>query len=174
MTSPASLLRHRPVAAAFLGDVSHARHLRSAIRRVVVRLRQDDGIAQFGRFVTVGAASTLVYGLVFLTLGGLGYLPAHLAGTVFSTVLANEMHRRLTFHAEDRVRWLTAQLEAGGVAVLGLLATTTALAWVHSGADAVSAGLQIALVAAVTGAIGLARFVALRWIFRPTGVPAAR
>jgi len=38
----------------------------------------------------------------------------------------------------------------------------------------VAPGLQIALVTAVTGTVGLVRFVALRWIFRPTGVPAAR
>ena len=173
MTCP-SLLRYRPAAAEFLGDVSHARHLRAAVRLAVARLRRDDAVAQFGRFVIVGGAATLVYGLVFLTLSGLGYLPAHLAGTAASTVLANEMHRRLTFRADDRVSWLSAQIEAGGVAVVGLLATTAALGWVHSSADTVPAGVQIALVTAVTGAIGLVRFVTLRWIFRPTGVPAAR
>jgi hypothetical protein len=88
-------------------------------------------------------------------------------------VLANELHRRLTFRAEDRVTWLTAQVEAGAVAVVGLLATTAALAWVHSSSDAVPAALQIAVVMAITGAIGGVRFVALRWLFRPTGVPAA-
>ena len=173
MTCPSLLARYRP-AAEFLGDVSHARHLRTGTRRIVARLRRDDAAAQFGRFVIVGGAATLVYGVVFLTLSGLGYLPAHLAATVASTVLANEMHRRLTFRAEDRVSWLSAQIEAGGVAVVGLLATTAALSWVHSSADSVPAGLQIALVTAVTGAIGLVRFIALRWIFRPTGLPAAR
>jgi putative flippase GtrA len=174
VTCPSLLLRYRPAAAELLGDVSHARHLRAAVRRVVARLRRDDAVAQFGRFLIVGGASTLVYGLVFLTLSGLGYLPAHLTGTVTSTVLANEMHRRLTFRAEDRVSWLSAQVEAGGVAVVGLLATTAALTWVHAAADTVPAGAQIALVTAVTGAIGLIRFLTLRWIFRPTGVPAAR
>lgn len=174
MTCPSLLLRHRPAAAEFLGDVWRARHLRAAVRPVVGRLRQDDATAQFGRFVIVGGAATLVYGLVFLALNGLGYLPAHLAGTLASTVLANEMHRRLTFRAEERVSWLSAQIEAGGVAIVGLLATTAALGWVHSSADAVPAGVQIVLVAALTGAIGLLRFVTLRWIFRPTGVHAAR
>jgi putative flippase GtrA len=144
------------------------------VRRVVVRLRRDDVTAQFGRFVIVGGAVTLLYGLAFLALNSVGYLPAHLSATVASTVLANELHRRLTFRAEDRVSWLSAQIVAGGVAVAGLLATTAALGWVHSSADSVPAGLQIALVTAVTGAIGAVRFGALRWIFRPTGVPAAR
>jgi len=168
------LQRRRPAAAEFLGDVSRARHLRAGVRRIVARLRRDDAVAQFGRFVIVGGAATLVYGLVFLGLRELGYLPAHLTATVASTALANEMHRRMTFHAEDRVSWLSAQIEAGGVALAGLLATTAVLGWVHSSADPVPATLQIALVTAVTGAIGLIRFVALRWLFRPTGLPAAR
>lgn len=173
MTCPSLLLRCRPAAGQFLGDVSHARHLRAVVRRFVGP-RRDDATAQFGRFVIVGSAATLVYGLLFVALGRLGYLPAHLAGTVASTVLANEMHRRLTFRAEERVGWLNAQIEAGAVAVVGLLATTAALGWVHSSAEAVPAGVQIALVTAVTGAIGLVRFATLRWIFRPTGVPAGR
>jgi putative flippase GtrA len=174
VTCPSVLLRYRPAAVEFLGDVSHARHLRAAGRRVLSRLRADDGRAQFGRFVLVGAASTLVYGVLFLLLGALGYLPAHLVATGASTVLANELHRQLTFRAEDRVNWLSAQVEAGGVAVVGLLVTTLALGWVHSSEASVPVGLQIALVTAVTAAIGVARFVALRWIFRPAGLGAAR
>ena len=172
MTCP-SLLRHQP-AAEFLGDVAHARHLRAGVRQVSARLRQDDGVAQFGRFVLVGSASTLLYGVLYLALGGFGYLPAHLVGTVASTVLANELHRQLTFRADDRVNWFSAQVEAGGVAVAGLLATSLALGWLHSSASAAPVGLQITVVAGVTAAIGLVRFAALRWIFRPTGAPAAR
>jgi putative flippase GtrA len=156
-----SLLRHQP-AAEFLGDVAHARHLRAGVRRVSARLRQ------------VGSAATLLYGVLYLALGGFGYLPAHLVGTVASTVLANELHRQLTFRAEDRVDWFSAQVEAGGVAVAGLLATSLALGWLHSSASAAPVGLQITVVAGVTAAIGLVRFAALRWIFRPTGAPTAR
>ena len=174
MTCP-SLLRHRPTAAEFLGDVSHARHLRAAVRRFADRLRRDDGVAQFGRFVLVGGASTVLYGVLYVALGALGFLPAHLIGTVASTVLANEMHRQLTFRADDRVNWLHAQLEAGGVALIGLLATSAALGWLNSSAAAAGAmGLQITVVTAVTAAIGLMRFAALRWIFRPTPEPVSR
>lgn len=174
MTCPSLLVRLQPAAAELFGDVAHARHLRAVLRRFSRRLRRDDGVAQFGRFVLVGGASTLLYGALYLALGGLGYLPAHVAGTVASTVLANEMHRQLTFRADDRVNWLNAQLEAGGVAVAGLLATSLALGWLHSSASEAPIGLQIAVVAGVTAAIGLVRFAALRWIFRPTGAPAAR
>ena len=174
MTCP-PLLRHRPTAAEFLGDVSHARHLRAAVRRFAARLRRDDGVAQFGRFVLVGGASTALYGVLYVALGALGYLPAHLVGTVASTVLANEMHRQLTFRADDRVNWFHAQVEAGGVALIGLLATSAALGWLNSSVAAAGAvGLQITVVAAVTAAIGFMRFAALRWIFRPTGLQATR
>jgi putative flippase GtrA len=171
-----SLLRYRPVAAEFLGDLSsrpvaQGRHLARGVSR---RLRSDDTTAQFVRFVLVGGASTAVYGLLFISLGALGYLPAHLIATVASSILANEMHRRLTFRAEDRVNWLNAQFEAGGVALIGLLATSAALGWLNTSVGSAHVMLQITLVAAVTAAIGLMRFVALRWIFRPTGVPAAR
>ena len=81
-------------------------------------------------------------------------------------MLANELHRRLTFHAEDRVSWLSAQLEAGGVSLLGLLATSAALGWLDATVGSRPV-LQIALVVTVTAGIGLMRFVALRWIFRP-------
>jgi putative flippase GtrA len=167
-------VRYWPTAAEFLGDVSHARHLRRAVTLVLARLRRDDTLAQFMRFVLVGGATTAVYGLLYIGLGGLGYLPAHLAATVVSTILANELHRRLTFRAEDRVHWVNAQLEAGGVALVGLLATSAALGWLNTSAGAAHVILQITIVAAVTAAIGLMRFVALRWIFRPTGLPAAR
>ena len=83
-------------------------------------------------------------------------------------MLANELHRRLTFHAEERVGWLTAQAEAGGVSFVGLVATSSALRWLDTAAGDAHPFWQITLVATVTAVIGLLRFVALRWIFRPT------
>ena len=158
MTSP-SLLR-RGHAAEAVGELSRAtaRWAQDSAPGLTERLRKDDTTAQFMRFVLVGAVTTAVYALFFVALRGGGYLPAHLAATAVSTVLANELHRRLTFRAEERVHWFTAQWEAGGVTVLGLLEALTETAHL---------GLQIATVAAVTAAIGLMRFVALRWIFRP-------
>ncbi|WP_324274623.1 hypothetical protein [Blastococcus brunescens] len=91
-----------------------------------------------------------------------------------SSVLANELHRRLTFRAEERVGWLAAQIEAGGVSLFGLLTTSVALGWLDATVGQAQPVLQIALVAAVTGLIGLMRFIALRWIFRPTETAAAQ
>jgi putative flippase GtrA len=142
-----------------------------AAERVMARFRQDDALAQLVRFMIVGGSSTLLYALLFLALHRFGYLPAHVTATIASSVFANEAHRRLTFHADDRVGFLAAQWEAGGVSLIGLLATTAALDWLDSTSSNAPAALQIALVLGVTAAIGAMRFVALRWIFRPE--PAA-
>src|SRR3954454_8828751 len=91
------------------------------------RLHGDDAGAEFVRFVTVGVTSSLVYFGLFLALHGLGTVPANVVAFVVSSVLANELHRRITFHAGGRVGWLAAQGEAGGLAVAGLAATSLAL-----------------------------------------------
>jgi putative flippase GtrA len=136
-------------------------------RRLLTRFRRDDALAQLARFALVGGSSTVLYALLFLALHSLGYLPAHIMATVLSSVFANELHRRLTFHADERVTWLTAQWEAGTVSLFGLLATAAALGWLHATARNAPPALQIALVIAVTALIGTIRFVALRWIFQP-------
>jgi putative flippase GtrA len=171
-----SLLR-RSAAAEVLGDLpgGPVQRVRDAAEPVLARLRQDDTAAQFARFLLVGAATTAVYAFFFLglqRLGDLDYLPAHLAATAVSTALANEMHRRLTFHAEERVSWLTAQWEAGGITVIGLITTSTALGWLDAATGNTQPVVQVAVVATVTAVIGALRFVALRWIFRPHAVAA--
>jgi putative flippase GtrA len=157
-----------PALTEFLGE-----RLGAAAGTVTERLRRDDTFAQFARFVLVGGTSTAFYAALFLALGGFGYMPAHVVATVASSVLANEMHRRLTFRAGGRVSFLSAQIEAGAVSVVGLVSTSAALSWLDAVAASAPPILQIGLVAAVTAVIGLLRFVALRWIFRPTeAVPA--
>jgi putative flippase GtrA len=170
-----SLLRRRPEATELLGDLSNGpMHQVGEVAHVASdRVRRDDTLGQFIRFVLVGGSSTAVYALLFLGLEGLGYLTAHVIATVASSILANELHRRLTFWADERVGWLTAQIEAGGVSLFGLVTTSVALGWLDATVGAAQPVLQITLVAAVTAVIGLIRFVALRWIFRPTeAVPA--
>jgi putative flippase GtrA len=155
-----SLLSRRPA----VGD---------AVDGAVARLRAEDTLGQFARFVLVGVSTTLVYALLFTALQRLGYLTAHVAATAVSTLLANEMHRRLTFHAGERVHWLTAQLEAGGVTVIGLLLTSTALGVLKSLVPDAGVPTQVALVVTVTGLVGLMRFIALRWLFRPRATTTA-
>ena len=163
MTCP-SLLRRSTADGA--RDAGSALPDRAAALRT--RLRQDDAGAQLARFGVVGAISSALYALVFIALEGLGSQPANFAGAIASTLLANELHRRLTFHAGGQVSWFTAQWEGGGLAGIGLVATSLALAAVHGLVGDVGTGAQLGLIAAVTGAIGLVRFVALRsWVFSP-------
>ena len=138
------------------------------------RLRTDEAPAQFARFVLVGGLSSAVYALLFLALARFGDQQAMVAGSIASSVLANELHRRLTFHAGERVTWQAAQAEGGALVVVGMLLTGLALyAW-DAVAGPSSALTDLAVIATVTGAIGLVRFAALRWLFRPLAPALAR
>jgi putative flippase GtrA len=166
VTSP-SLARRAAVPVDALAGLTAdtARHARTLAGRTAERLRRDDGWAQFARFVFVGGLSSIVYAALFVLLEDVGDQAANITGSVVSSMLANELHRRLTFRAGDRVGWWTAQWEAGGVALLGILATSAALSWLDTVTDVDGTVARLALVGAVTGAIGLGRFVALRWLF---------
>ena len=140
-----------------------------ALGRLVRWLRDGDGGgASFARFVLVGGTSNVVYVAALVLLDGAGVQLANAVGSIAPTVLANELHRRLTFPVEQRVGWLTAQLEGGGLALAGLAATALALAWLGRLVGEPSALAHIAVVGGVTGAIGLVRFVLLRaWFSHP-------
>ena len=146
---------------------------RSSVRTVlesrssVDRLRGDAVPAQFARFVVVGGLSSAVYALVFLALTRFGDQAAVAGGAIVSSVLANELHRRLTFHAGDRVTWQAAQAEGGALVVVGMVLTGLALYWWDLVAGPGTALADLAVIAVVTGVIGLVRFAALRWLFRP-------
>ena len=125
----------------------------------------DAPSAQLLRFALAGALATSVQVLLFTLLAPAGTLPAHVVSWAVSSALANELHRRRTFRAGDRVTPLAAQLEGGGLAVLGLLLTSAALGVLTAVLPAAGVGVQLLLVLAVTVAVGLARFAALRWSF---------
>ena len=135
--------------------------------RIRSRMIGESAFAQFTRVVIVGASSNGVYALVFVCLASLGSFTANLAGVGASTVLANELHRRHTFHATGRVGWFQTQWEAGGLALIGLGLSTASLAAVHIIFPGAPAYAQVAAVITVSGVFGAARFLALRgWVFR--------
>ncbi|SDP51679.1 Putative flippase GtrA (transmembrane translocase of bactoprenol-linked glucose) [Klenkia soli] len=167
MTCP-SLLRRHP-AVEVVSEAAEDLRAQSEHRaaHLLQRLRDgDQGGAQFVRFAFVGAISSVLYAVLFVAFDGIGDQPANIVGAIASTLLANELHRRLTFHAGDRVGWFTAQWEGGGLAVVGLVATSVALAGLDQVVVDASWQVQVLLIGAVTGAIGACRFVALRaWVF---------
>ncbi|MBL1075363.1 GtrA family protein [Nocardia sp. 2] len=130
--------------------------------RLMHYLRGDHILAQLIRFALVGGASNIAYLLLFLAIHGTGPLIANIAGSIVSTMIANELHRRLTFRATTRVTWFTAQWEGGGLAVLGLLATTAALAALDFCAPGLGELTQATAVLTLMAAIGGLRFLALR------------
>jgi len=163
-----SLLRRTPVEDVHVVGSGELQQVPGHLAALRTRVHQDDAGAQFARYVVVGAVSSTLYALLFIALTGVGEQPANLVGAIASTLLANEMHRRLTFHAGEQVSWFTAQWEGGGLAGIGLVATSLALAGLHALIGDVGTFQELVLIGAVTGAIGLIRFVALRsWVFTP-------
>lgn len=125
-------------------------------------LRGDRAFAQLVRFALVGGASNIAYVLLFLVMNGMGTVVANIAGSILSTVIANELHRRLTFQAAGRVDWFTAQWEGGGLALVGLLISTAALAGLEFWAPGLGELTQTGAVIVIMAAVGGIRFVALR------------
>ncbi|WP_067846342.1 GtrA family protein [Nocardia lijiangensis] len=125
-------------------------------------LRGDRAFAQLIRFALVGGSSNVAYVLLFFAMHGIGPIVANIAGSVVSTIIANELHRQLTFHAAGRVGWFTAQWEGGGLALVGLAITTAALAGLELWAPGLGDSAQAAAVLAITAAVGGMRFLALR------------
>ncbi|WP_040791453.1 GtrA family protein [Nocardia paucivorans] len=130
--------------------------------RLLRYLRTDRALPQLIRFALVGGTSNITYVLLFLTMTAAGPLAANIVGSVVSTVLANELHRRLTFHAADRVGWFTAQWEGGGLALVGLGISTAALAALGFWVPGLGELGQATAVLAITAAVGGLRFLALR------------
>ncbi|MGW5436157.1 GtrA family protein [Nocardia asteroides] len=139
--------------------------LREPLARVRRALRGDHVLAQLIRFALVGGVSNIAYAGLFLVCGGFGALVANAIGSIVSTVLANELHRRLTFRAAGRVGWFTAQWEGGGLALIGLATSTAALAGLAAVAPGLGGAAQAGAVLAVLAAAGGLRFLALRGLF---------
>lgn len=131
-----------------------------------LRLGGDGWAAQLTRFALVGGSSNVLYALSFVVLDAYGTFLANAVGVATSTVLANELHRRRTFRAADRVPWFAAQWEGGALALLGLVISSLVLAALHFFLPDATDLVSIALVIAVSGVVGGLRFVALRgWVF---------
>ncbi|MEV0247056.1 GtrA family protein [Nocardia sp. NPDC050712] len=132
------------------------------IARAALFLRGEHVLAQLIRFALVGGASNIAYVVLFTALHTVGPMLANLAGSILSTVIANELHRHLTFRAAGRVTWLSAQVEGGGLALLGLLVSTAALAGLECLAPGLDEFTQAGAILVVMAVVGGLRFLALR------------
>lgn len=147
-------------------DAGHYPMLRTRGLDLLARARQhlrgNHPTAQLIRFAAVGGTSNIAYVLLFMAMTTAGPLLANIAGSIVSTVIANELHRQITFHATTRVNWLTVQIEGGGLALIGLLTTTAALAALDFWAPGLSHLAQASAVLVIMAAVGGLRFLALR------------
>jgi putative flippase GtrA len=144
---------------------AHGTALRTAARQLHRLRDDDDALPQLARFGLAGGAATVLQVLLFAVLAPAGSLLANMVAWAASTALANELHRRRTFHAGEQVGWLAAQCEGGGLALLGLAATSGALAVLGRTVPDADVTVQTLVVLGVTAAVGLGRFLALRWSF---------
>jgi MFS family permease len=136
------------------------------------RLIGEGTTAALTRFAVVGLLSSMLYAAAFLTFGSLGSLAANLIGMLASTLLSNELHRRLTFRAASAVGWLRAQLQGGGLAVGGLVFTSLGLVMLQAAVPEAGWFVQVLMIGAITGGVGLVRFAALRaWVFFTAAPP---
>ncbi|MGV9414520.1 GtrA family protein [Nocardia sp. NPDC003693] len=130
-----------------------------AVRRF---LTGDHVVAQLIRFAAVGGSSNIAYFLLFMALAEFGPMIANLAGSIVSTIIANELHRRLTFRAAGQVGWFKAQWEGGALAMIGMAISTVALAGLEFWAPGLGDFPQALALMALMAAVGGARFLILR------------
>ncbi len=144
----------------------------SALRDAVGRTRRG-GIegrlsAQSVMFVLIGAASTIAYGCLYLCLRPvLAAQTANAVALLLTAVANTAANRRMTFgiSSPDR-RW---RHQAQGLLVFGagLLATSSALAWVDQLGGAGHRVVEIAVLTVANLLVTAVRFAAMRvWIFR--------
>lgn len=129
--------------------------------------------AQFARFTVMGGLANGLY-LVIVLLGtavGAHAQILNAVGLVSSTVLANELHRRYTFRAVGRGTGLAVHLAGSGTAMIGLVASTAALAGYQLVSSQGPPWGAAVVGLTVSAAVGLARFLVLRTVSTREVVP---
>jgi len=134
------------------------------------------GAASLARFAVMGVAANTIFALTFLVVGsmtGAGDQVRNLTAMIVSTVVANELHRRFSFHADGRVSWLQGQRVGALTAALGLAATSSALAVWNSWAPGAGSLASLGVVYLVNATYGLVSFATLRWAFLDRAAPGS-
>ena len=133
--------------------------------RGIVRL---GGFGRLGRFVAVGAGSTLAYVLIYLVLRrGLAAQPANAISLLLTAIGNTAVNRRVTFGIAGRRNAVRHQLRGLAAFAAGLALTSGALAWLHAVAPATGRAAELSVLLAAGLAATLLRFGLYRsWIFR--------
>jgi putative flippase GtrA len=141
----------------------------------IVRTAIDDlrGVArlaaasQVARFVGVGLASTIAFGVLFLLLREpLGAEPANALALALTAVGNTAANRRLTFGLRGRGGLLRQHALGAVVYLLTLALTSGALAVLHGLVSRPPHAVELAVLVVASAAATVTRFVALRtWVF---------
>jgi putative flippase GtrA len=119
-------------------------------------------------FTSIGIASTLAYGLLFLVLrNGFGSQTANLIALLVTAIVNTAANRRLTFGVSGRTGAARHQLQGLFVFALGLALTSGSLAVLHALATTPPRTVELAVLVTANLAATVVRFLLMRvWIFR--------
>ena len=134
----------------------------------LAQLRPAEVASQVARFVTVGAASTAAYVLLYLLFRGAMTAQAANAASLLVTAIANTaVNRRFTFGIRGRAH--AARHQARGLIAfgIGLAVTSGALAALHAATAQPGRAAEVAALIAANLAATVIRFALYRgWVFR--------
>lgn len=123
--------------------------------------RGEGPVASFVRFVVFGGGTGLAASAVLLVLAqSMSLALANALVTVASTVVANELHSRLTFRSGE-TGW-RMHLKSTGTVVVSYLFTTTAMMVLHTVAASPNVVTEQAVYLSASGLAGIGRFAVLR------------
>ena len=142
--------------------------MQAVLTRSTLDIYADTPAAQLLRYVVVGGLSNAIYFALFLSAADYSNTAAIVAASVASTIVANELHRQVTFRVGERVSWWTAQRDGGGTALVSLIINEVAVNSINSVIPGASALSLACMTLALSAVIGGARFFVLRdWVFNP-------
>jgi glycosyltransferase involved in cell wall biosynthesis len=145
----------------------------------IVRTATDDlkGVARLlaagvggsvvGRFVAIGAVSTVAYAILYLLLRPeLGAAWANVAGLALTAVANTQANRRFSFRVRGREHLVRHHAQGGAVFVLTVLLTSGALGILHLVDPSPGHAVELVVLVAASVLATVSRFVALRfWVF---------
>lgn len=138
----------------------------SATRAKVVAMmttKTPGALASFIRFVMCGGGVTVMSGFVLVMLEAqMSLLLANAVVTILGTLLANELHSRISF-GSDRRGW-RMHLESTATAFGAWLVTSAAMLTLHRVSANPAVLAEQAVYISASGVAGLARFLTLRLV----------
>ncbi|MCF2527396.1 GtrA family protein [Yinghuangia soli] len=135
--------------------------MNSSASTAAAAAKSNGPLASFVRFVAFGGGTGLAASGVLLFLSGyMSLVLANALVTVASTIVANELHSRLTFRSAER-GW-RMHLKSTGTVAVSYLFTTTAMLVLHAVVASPSVLLDQAVYLTASGLAGIGRFAVLR------------